>query len=190
MEHFTLTKDMLIKAKSNGTTYMPLNMKEELSRQIAISCVEDMETAEQNKEANKILAMPQLKKENSGLKTVLLANTLLGFYFDIDVMAEGKEKGLNEYDAYDYFAGGHLANQLERFKADAEVKDIAFDISSDFKEFKRFVDTEIFNEKSNNNDPIMRLNAAIGILSTPENIQELYAAMQKIGEETEKETEK
>lgn len=160
MEHFVVTKEMMTKAN----TYMPLASKESLARQIAELCIKDMKTADQNIPGEKIFAMPHLKYEDTSLKEVLILNTLLGFYLDIDV---------NENIDYDYYAGGHIYNQLERFKSDSTLRDKAFDLLSDFKVFRKLVDTEIYNIKVNNNDPIARFTSAVQIFTTPENIKEL-----------------
>ena len=178
MEYFELTKEMMLKAK----TYMPLSDKEELARKIALTCIRSMKMAEQNKPADKLISLPMMSEENCAVKAMCLMNTLLGFYFDIEL-----QETEDPYSRYDYYAGGHLMNQLERFKGDRETKDIAFDILDDFREFKKMVDTMIFNEKSNVNDPLGRLAAAIELLSTPENIKTLVEELQKSSNElTEK----
>lgn len=174
MEYFELTKDMMLKAQ----TYMPLSAKEDLARQIAVACIRQMKTAEQNRPADKLLSLPLMTEEDCALKSILLMNTLLGFYFNIEL-----EETDNPYERYDYYAGGHLMNQMERFKGDRETKDIAFDILEDFREFKKMVDTMVFNEKSNANDPLGRLSATIELLSTPENIKTLVEELQKSSDE-------
>ena len=110
-------------------------------------------------------------------KQILLLRTLLGFYFDIEVTPEA-----DAYEQYDFYAGEHIYNQLERYKSTA-WKNKAFDILSDFKEFRKFVDTEIFNIRANWNDPVARFTAAVQILSTPENIKELWGELQRTSDE-------
>lgn len=174
MEYFVLTKEMMLGAE----TYMPLAEKTANARLIAEACVRPMETAEQNKPADQLISLPMLCEEDYALKSILLLNTLLGYYFDIEV-----DENTDPFETYDFYAGGHLLNQIERFKGDRETKDIAFDILEDFREFKKMVDTMIFNEKANANDPIGRLAASIEILSTPEAIQTLMDELQKTGGE-------
>lgn len=174
MEYFVLTKEMMLGAE----TYMPLAEKTANARAIAEACVRPMETAEQNKPADRLISLPMLCEEDYALKSILLLNALLGYYFDVDV-----DENMDPFEAYDFYAGGHILNQIERFKGDRETKDIAFDILEDFREFKKMVDTIIFNEKANANDPIGRLAASIEILSTPEAIQTLMDELQKTGGE-------
>lgn len=285
---FKVTKEMLKKA----VTYMPLYMKESVSKQIAELCLDDIDTAEQNKIGESIIALPHLKGENLTLKNILLLNTLIGYYLDQDmpetekdsngevrpmpymqdifngdiaitreapihiipvpdgykvsdfdnwsITINGKEtvhrpidgapaavfslsyedaymgiiyvtvvddklvlktlsafapsvplvgtysvriSAVNAYEKYDYYAEDHLLNQIERFKSDPEVKDIVFDLMSDYKDFKKLVDTEIYNAKANANDPIPRLSAAIAVLTAPETISTITEELKKIGEE-------
>lgn len=179
---FVLTKEHL----KNATTYMPLRTKTEIGKQIALSCLEDIDTDEQNKIGEALIALPHLKGENLAMKSILLTNTLLGFYLNIDLRTK-KEDGTDAdiYEVYDYCAGGHLLNQLERFKSDPEVKDIAFDLLSDFKEFKKIVDTELYNAKANANDPIPRFSAAVSVLTTPESLKSIIEEIKSLAEQRE-----
>ena len=177
METFKITKEMLVKAKS----YMPLNEKIAYSKSVAEICLKEYKTAEENAIGEKFLAFPYLKGEDMGLKSVLLLNVLLGFYFDIDV----KENNEKVYEQYDYYAGGNILNQIERFKSDYEVKDKVFDLIADYKDFKKMVDTEIYNLKTLSNDSLARLSAAMTILSSPENISKFNEELQKVLKENE-----
>lgn len=179
MDKFKITKEMIVKAKS----YMPLQAKTAYAQSVAEICLKDYKTAEQNIEGEKFLALPYLKGEDMGLKSVLLINVLLGFYFDIEV--KEFEKPEEVYKQFDYYAGGNLLNQIERFKSEVDVKDKVFDLIADYKDFKKMVDTEIYNLKALNNDPIARLAASIQILSTPENIKALTEELKKTTEEYE-----
>ena len=177
MKHFIITDELM----ENAVSYMPLQMKEDIARQIADLCLIPMKTAEQNKTGEKLLAMPYLRAENVAHKQMLLLRTLLSFYFDVEVDANE-----NGYEQYDFYAGAHIYNQLERFKS-TEYKAKAFDILSDFKEFRKMVETEIYNIRANWNDPIGRFTAAMQILSTPENIMALREELKKAIPEEKKE---
>mgnify|MGYP004541285733 FL=1 len=172
---FTLTKEQMKSAK----TYMPLRDKAELAKQIAGLCLVDMKTAEQNRAGLKIVALPCLKEEDLAVKYILLQNTLLWYYFNIEINPEDK----NGYDVYDSYACGNLMNQIERFKSDSELKDKAFDLLADFRDFRKMVDTEIYNRKANENDPIGRFTAAIQLISNPENMKQFAEILKQ---ETEK----
>ncbi len=176
MEVFEITKEMMLSAK----TYMDIESKEDLAHNIAVRVLRPMETAKQNHPADELIALPMMMEENVRLKSILLMVTLFSYYFDIEF--EESEDGLLHFD-YDFYAGGHPMNQIERFKSDRETKDIAFDLIEDFREFKKIVDTMIYNEKANANDPIGRFMAAIAVLSTPENVAKLSEELTKSSDE-------
>lgn len=187
MAYFKVTKEML----KNAITYMPLSIKKDVSKQIAELCLVDIDTDEQNKIGESLIALPHLKGEDLALKSILMLNTLIGFYFDQD-LPDTDENG-EEFDSfkkYDEYAGGHLLNQIERFKSDPEVKDIVFDIMSDYKEFKKMVDTELYNMKANANDPIPRFSAAVAVLGAPETMATIIEEIKKVGEGRSEEMQK
>lgn len=187
MEYFELTKDMMAKAK----TYMPIEYKETLARAVAFRCVKPMvrlkwdgihlserEPGEPVKDEP--TSLPDLMEEDVALKMCLLQNVLLSYYFDIEMDEEA-----DPYAQYDLYAGGHLMNQIERFKADRDVKNKAFDLMEDWREFKKMVDTIIYNYKMNANDPLKRFDAMLTVFSSPENIQALVNELQKSTDEVE-----
>lgn len=286
---FKVTKEMLKAA----VTYMPVAMKEVVSKQIAELCLEDIDTAEQNKIGESLIALPHLKGENLTRKNMLLLNTLVGYYLDQDmpemikvgetgelmpmpfmrqifkgdveitrkapiytipvpdgynvndftnwnILINGKETerqniddaptaffriayedaymgivyvtvsdgklvfktssafapsvplvgtysvqiyAVDAYERHDYYAEDHLLNQIERFKSDPEVKDIVFDLMSDYKDFKKLVDTEIYNAKANTNDLIPRLSAAIAVLTSADTMATIIEELKKLGKE-------
>ena len=168
--YYILKKEKLAKAK----TYMPLADKIAIAKSVVENCMKDVPLAEQNHEAEKLISMPLIRVEDSGTKMVLLQNVLLGYYLDIEL--DPKE---DIFKQYDYYAGGNLLNQIERFKSDIEIKDKVYDLLSDYKDFKKIVDAEIYNAKVNENDILGRLSASIQILSTPENIKTLSEELKK-----------
>lgn len=183
---FVLTKEMLQKAK----TYMPLATKQTLAQELAYACVRPMkrikwdgihvlpkdEAVEEGP-----TALPDLMEEDIALKMCLLQNVLLSYYFDIEI-----DPGENGYEVYDRYAGSHLLNQLERFKSDRDVKNIAFDLTEDWREFKKMLDTIIYNYKMAVNDPLKRFDAMLTVFSSPENVQSLMDELKKAGDEVEK----
>ena len=191
MEVFTLTKDLMAAAR----TYMPLDTKKVLAETIADKCVKPMARlkwdgihirpkTEEDEKKNDPTALPDLMEEDVALKMCLLQNVLLGYYFDIE-LDENPEPD-HVYEQYDYYAGGHLLNQIERFKSDRDVKNAAFDLMEDFREFRKMVDTIIYNYKMNANDPLKRFDAMLTVFSTPQNVRVLVTELQKAGDEMEK----
>lgn len=187
MEYFELTKEMMARAK----TYMPIDYKETLARAVAFRCVKPMTQLKwdgihlsERKEGEPIkddpTSLPDLMEEDMALKMCLLQNVLLSYYFDVEMDEEA-----DPYVQYDFYAGGHLLNQIERFKADRDVKNTAFDLIEDWREFKKMVDTIIYNYKMNANDPLKRIDAMLTVFSSPENIQSLMNELQKSADEVE-----
>lgn len=174
MEYYVLTKETLLAAN----TYMPINDKEDLASQIASLCVRPMKTAEQNRPGEAMAALPSLMEEDYALKSVLLQSVLINYYLGLEYDADK-----SQFEEYDRYAGGHLLNQIERFKSDRDTKDIAFDLLDDWREFKKMADTMIYNYKCNVNDPIARLAASAAVLSTPENVSALVEELKKAGTE-------
>lgn len=115
-----------------------------------------------------------------------MQNVLVGYYLDIEI----NEKD-NFYEVYDYYASGNLISQLEGFKTDIEVKSIAFDLLNDYKNFKKMVDTEIYNSKNIENDLLNRvlrgltLIGADKIITKPEMLQQIKDEINKMIKELE-----
>jgi len=167
---------------------MPLQSKRELANEVARASIRPMKQVrwngihiipDEDYDADRDpTALPDLMEEDVAMKNALLLNILLGYYLDIEI---DLEKDADEI--YDYYAGGHLLNQIERFKSDRELKNIAFDLMDDFREFKKMVDTIIFNQKQNANDPLKRFDAMLTVFSTPENIKAMVDRLQKDSDE-------
>ena len=170
MEKFILTTEIMDKARD----YMPLADKVELATYIAEHCIEKQPTATQNKAKDLVIDLPYLRQENMALKQLMLMHTLLTYYLQIDV---------NEpfgYEDYDYYASSHILNQLERQKGNVAYKDKAFDLITDYKDFKKVLDTILFNVKTSNNDPLERFVATIELVAKPENLKELKGQLEKL----------
>ena len=177
---FVVTKDIL----KGAISYMPLKTKVEIAKDIADNCLKDIDTDEQNKIGESIIALPHLKGEDLAIKNVLLLGQLLTYYFHLDIHDKDSDgNDLDPFVIYDYFCEGHLLNQIERFKSDPEVKDKVFDLLADYKEFKKIVDTEIYNRKSNTNDPIPRLSAAIAVMTSKDTLTAIIEEIQRLGAE-------
>ena len=175
-----LTKEQIKQAR----TYMPIDEKTALSKAIAELCIEEKPMASQNKASHKILSLPYLRMENLKLKQVQMMWILLTKYLKMEVASPFTEV---EYDIY---AGSHIMNQLERFKSDFELKNLIFDMMSDYKELEKLVNTEIYNIKCNNNDTVARFLATMEICSDPENIRNLFNILQQDATELVDKTKK
>lgn len=173
-ETFIIDEEMIKKA----TSYIPLATKKGIATALADACLVAIDKTTENIATETQLPIPQLYREECGAKPLYLMYYFLTEYLHIAVSDEFTE------EEYDYYAGSHIFNQLERFKtADKEIKDKVFDILYDYKELKKMLDTEIFNLKESRNSSLDRLSDSISLFSSPENIKQLNDLLQKtIGE--------
>lgn len=175
-EPFVITEEMI----ANATCYLPLSDKRAFVEVMAKNCLEAYDVSLDEIAQATAIPLPQLFKEKCGQKQVYLMYHFLTEYLHIDFPNDFGD------DEYDYYAGSHIFNQLERFKSkDAEIKNKVFDILYDFKELKKMLDTEIFNLKESLNDGVERISSSIGLLSTPENVKALNDLLQKTMGEVE-----
>lgn len=175
-KYFELTDEVM----QNADVYMPLELKAKLAKDVAKECIVDMLTAEQNLEGEKFLALPYIKGEDKELKALCLMQILLNYYLKIDT------KTPFDNEKYNYYAGGSILNQIERYKSNFDLKNKAFDLLADYKEFRKFVETEISNLIAVNNDALARVMAAIQVFSNPENIKKGLEELQKLGNDFSK----
>lgn len=173
---FELTDEIMQNAKA----YMQIEDKAALAKTIAEQCVIDIPTAEQNIQGEKFLALPYIKGEDRELKALCLMNVLLSHYLNIEIAAPFNE------EQYNYYAAGSILNQIERYKSNFDLKNKAFDLLADYKEFRKFVDVEINNLLTVNNDPLARFTASIQVFSTPENIKKAVEELKKVGNDYSK----
>lgn len=171
---FIITEEMIKKA----TSYIPLATKKAIATALADACLVAVDKTTENIATETQLPIPQLYREECGVKSLYLMYYFLTEYLHIAVSDEFTE------EEYDYYASSHIFNQLERFKtADKEIKDKVFDILYDFKELKKMLDTEIFNLKESRNSLLDRLQNFLDLFADPETIKKLSAELQKtIGE--------
>lgn len=172
---FTITENLV----RNANDYIPLERKVAMAKAIAPKCIEKSKTAEQNQKGLEFLALPTLWVDDLETKNLYTMVVLLTEYLKITVPDDFTD------EIYDEYASTHILNQLERFKSNLALKDKVFDLLNDFRDFKKILDTEIFNEKEVRNDPVARLSAAISIISNSENIKKMQAELEKSASEFE-----
>lgn len=173
---FVITKEMIEKANA----YMPIEEKISLSKIIAEKCVDIIPQSRKTPVSDRA-SLPLPEGELPSLKSMLTLSVLLGFYLDIDIDAEGKNA--MTFASYDEYANSHPLNQLDRLKSNAEIRDKVYDLVADFKEFKKMVDTEIYNIRTYRNDPLVRLAATVGLYLTKENLAKLKDDLSKMTEQ-------
>ena len=168
-KRFIVTEEMV----RGAADYLPLSKKVAIAKAIAPSCIIKSKTAEQNQKGLEFLALPTLWVDDMESKSLYAMSVLLMEYLKVTIPDDFSDKD------YDRYASSHILNQLERFKSNAELKDKVFDLLNDYRDFKKILDTEIFNEKEVRNDSVERLSAAISIVSNPENIAKMKDELEK-----------
>lgn len=172
---FKITEEMLMAA----TDYIPLTKKIAIAKIIAPKCIEKSVTAEQNQKGLEFLALPTQWVDDLETKNLYTMSVLLREYLGVKIPESFTDQN------YDEYASVHILNQLERFKSNVSLKDKVFDLLSDFRDFKKMLDTEIFNEKEVRNDPVARISAAISIASNHENIKKAQEEIERLAGEFE-----
>ena len=156
MEPFILTKEIIEGAKR----YLPLKEKERLLDVCLDGCLDIVNVKASF--GTETVMLPPMHKENSLRKARYLLTVLACGYLKIPAETEGGKGEILTEAEYDRLCASHIHNQLERAKADREVKDGLFDLLSDYKDFEKRLNTEIFSFLQVMNDPASRLMSALG----------------------------
>lgn len=172
---FTVTEELLLKAK----TYMPLAdkvAKAQTIAQTAFAPLPDEKEKSHIEKALDLIGFSAVARENVMAKPINLLFELLTFYFGIKFDEE------HPFD-YDLYAEAHIMNQLERFKANAELRVKIFDLMADYKELKKIVEAEIYNERCVRNDVLRRFNDELSANSDPHKLIDLMNELKAQSEE-------
>ena len=149
MEKFELTKETLLRAR----TYVPLEEKMAFVDENASKCFDRLQISADND------AMPPMYMENTALKSRYLMYALAVKYLRLAVESEfvkDEPSALLTVNEYDRFAGAHVLNQIQRFKSDAETRDICFDLLTDYADFEKRFNAQIHGLLTVQNDAVMR----------------------------------
>lgn len=171
-----ITKEIM----SGASTYVPLALKTSAAQEIARASIEKIEI--------KDAEVPPRYIENPMTKTRCLMGVLLCFYLHIDY---GEEDNINvPIDIYDEYAGAHILNQIERVKSDALLRDKAFDLLADYRDFEKRVNCEIYTVLGIRNDTVARFSALMNKAMTPEEAQKALEEIEKLKGDISEQQEK
>lgn len=178
MAAITITEEEV----ANASTYVSLESKAEISKIIAIFCVEPVKSEDGL----------VVYRENRKLRQMFMMGILAEMYLHREykmqtVKLEGDEEAkevrlLMDLDDYDVWASSHVMNQLERLKKDKtkKVSNYVYDLLYDYKAFENFVYGAIRDEIEKQNDPMRRAMALLGAALTPENLKAMKEAASEI----------
>ena len=173
-------------------TYLPLRAKTEWVELVAEKCMSRVQmSASLNDMA---VDLPPMYKENAELKSRYLMGVFVRLYLRGSwEVAEDEDEWLMPIEEYDKWAGGHIFAQIEKFKAEKELRDICFNLLNDYKDLELRLKAEIRDMMAIMNDPASRQMASQQMSMTPEAmemaIEELNKAQEalKVYEENRKE---
>ena len=173
-----LTEEDILKAKS----YIPISDKAVCARVYADKCIDKVEITIGDGEQKDTL--PPLYQENPLLKSLYGMLFLLERYFG-KIEADEKGEIIFTREDYDEWGEGSVFNALERMKAskNIEVRNKAFDIVADYREFYRMLGTEIASILAAKNDLLSRLSIYFTAQITPDAFKELLSSISQAQQE-------
>lgn len=146
MERFILSKNTLAAARD----YLPLAEKKNFVGTCAPLCFDRLQV----KSGEDL--MPEMYKENSGLRSRYLLYALVGLYLGLSAETEADDPFLLTEAEYDRFAGSHILSQLERMKRDADCAEKCYAILSDYRTLERWLNVECRGLLAAQNDAVFR----------------------------------
>ena len=160
----------------HASTYLPLNQKARMAKKFAEDCIEKVEL----KYKDEIL--PPMYKENVQMRMLWGLCVLLTSYLKVFDKESGEDFRSADYDEW---GGTAVLNQLNRFKSskDAEVRDKAYDILDDYREFYGMLGKEINSILSAKNDLMLRALAYFDGKRTPEYFEQSLKDLRDVQEE-------
>ena len=174
-------------------TYIPLARKVAIVRILAPGCVEQVDMRLEHDKRN-IQPMPPRWQESTLGKRLVMSYVLAGLYLHkIDVQGLYQEKPTFDFTAKQYDTFSQLYSQLENIRRDRgqepEVKAAACAILSDYKDFEKLLNAEIFNILQAKNDTCARMVEMFMAQTTPEAIQNATETLKQVQAEAEAEAE-
>lgn len=178
-EYRILTANDINKAK----TYVPLVKKMDIVSTISERCFETLNITA-NADGSQ-MPMPPVYRENTFIKSRYLMGIFAKLYLCDEFGVEGDDEYLMAVDEYDKYAGGHIFEQLNRFKSDATIRDKCFDMFNDYKDICWRLDNSIKGLMLAMNDPVSRAMATITSSMTPDSIQNAVSGFETAQHELE-----
>lgn len=181
MEVYTINETTIEKANK----YIPVSIKNAFVKQIAPKCIERV--GMRASENGVTVVIPDMNKENTEVKYRYLMGALVGFYLNAKFDVESEEDDfLMSMDEYDKWAGGHILNQIERFKSDMKLRDMCFDIIQDYKDLEKRLNSEIYSLVQVSNEPVSRLIATMQLTMSEEALNNMIEKTKEMQEEISK----
>lgn len=152
----------------NANSYVEIAAKAAEARLYAQYCIDKIDIILDKDKDNKEV-LPPMYQENPMMKSLFGMQFLLYHYFKKLAPDENGEIILTAQE-YDEWGEGSILNTIERFKMskNLDVRNKAFDIASDYREFYRMLGTEIASALNAKNDLLSRIVEFFKASITPE----------------------
>lgn len=177
---YTVTNETIIKAES----YVPLAKKIEFVNYASERCFTSLKITS-NPETAQSKVMPSMFKVNSALKNRYLMGAFVKLYLKEEYVPVEGDEYLMSQDDYDNFKCGHIFNELNRLKSNAELRDKVFDILYDYKELTTMFEEEVNGSLNAMNDTVSRIYMAFTDMLTPEQVSDMVKDINSSKDEIE-----
>ena len=168
-----LTEEDIRKA----TSYLPLAKKTAMARAYAQDCLLQFDLSTGNDEVDKVF--PSRFQENPQKRLLYGMLVMLR-----DYLHKKEDEDLST-DQYDEWGEASLFNQLDRFKSskDQEIRNKAYDLVDDYREFYRMLGTEINSLAEAKNDILARFVQYVTLSQSPEAVEEQLKKLEELSKE-------
>lgn len=184
-------------------TYLPILNKTAIARVAAPACIQRMrlgvplggtEADVEGKEDAFCIPVPDLYREDTLTRTLTSAFVLLYFYLKRPDITAGYDPNRGMLlSASDYDRYPNLLTQIERMKAaakDREVRDRAYALLADYKDFEKRLGAEIFSLLSAQNDVCVRLTNMMTQQMDPEMVKTALKKTVEAADKARKQSQK
>lgn len=155
-DRIIITPEMLEKASD----YIPLLERQEMLESIARVCVVKVKMDVKLTGTDEVVSMPERYQEHRIMTKMCLMGVLALKYLHVDY--DGEDRSLQmPANIYDYWAGSHVLNQIEKLRSDKTVGDKAFRILKDYRDFCSDLYREIDILLGHQNDVVYRMMDAM-----------------------------
>ena len=182
-DEFKITKEIM----EHADTYIPIMVKEVIAADMARVCIKETHTimsflqteSDESERAMSPYGLSPVYCESPSSKARVMMAILMSSYLHV---WEDTTPFLCDIGEYDKWAGAHVLNQLERFKA-GEYREKAFDLLADYREMERYLNSAIYSVLRELNDPVTRFMEALGAMSSAEGMQKAIESIQEAQEQ-------
>ena len=161
----------------NATAYMPIEKKSVLAKELAKDCIDTYEIS--TGEGDLLNIYPNIYVENLQRRMMYGMEVLLCEYLHQASVGD-------RFTAQEYNEWGEvfIFNQIDRFKSskNLEVKNKAYDIVDDYREFYRLLGAEINTILVAKNDTTVRIFEYLKTFLTPDAVKGTLEDLKKIQE--------